>query len=249
MSAGIQAIALSAPIIAANAIFAPRRINKGTLAMNDNPVYGLMNYDIAAGQTLKGIRAVKDLSEPIETSAKDTIKAETTAEKAATAAEKTASTAEKAAKTGKAAKTAIKILNFTADNINPLICVTSGLKVINSDDKADTLLREGLSLGLMFGAEKAAKEVIGMPYYKKNKVTGKHERVPREALYHKNPFFEKQVATFKEVCETKKLFNKVSLKPLPPIAKGLVFVGASIGGYNLGDKLGDLILGEEHKAA
>lgn len=235
MSAGIQAIALSAPIFVSNAIFAPRRLNKGTAAMDTDPIYGFMNYNIAVAQTSKGIRAIKDLSEPVETSAKDAIKA--------------ANAVQETAKAGKFAKTAIKVIDFTADHINPIICVTSGVKVLNSDDKADTLLREGISLGTMFGAEKAAKEVLGMPYYKKNKATGKRERVPREALYHKNPFAEKQAQAFKDLCETKKLFNKVSLKPLPGVAKGLLFVGASIGGFTVGDKLGDLILGEQHKAA
>ena len=54
-------------------------------------------------------------------------------------------------------------MSFTADHINPLICATGAVKVLTSDDKTDSAIREGLALSTMFASEAAAKKLIGMP--------------------------------------------------------------------------------------
>ena len=61
-SAGIASIALFAPVIASNAIFSARRASRGVDAMDENPLFALANFDIAAAQILKGGRAAKALS-------------------------------------------------------------------------------------------------------------------------------------------------------------------------------------------
>lgn len=232
MSAAVEAIALLTPIIASNAVFAPRRISRGMEAMDDNAVYGVMNLDIAAGQTVKGARAAKALSIASNSSAWDAISA-------------LDGKILKAAEGSKVLGGALKVLDFTANNINPIICVTSGIKVLGSEDRADAAVREGAAIGTMFAAEGAAKAILGMPYMIKNKYTGKTITKTREALYKKNPFMDRQIMAFKDYCNTKKLFNKISLKPLPGIIKGTLFVTASILGYKLGSYIADKILGPQ----
>ena len=90
---------------------------------------------------------------------------------------------------------------------------------------------------------KGAKELAGVPYTEE--INGKMVSCPREALYHKNLFAEKQVNALKDYCATKKLFNKIPLKSAPSIIKGLFFVGASISGYALGTKGMELLIGKE----
>ena len=230
--AALESIALFTPLLASNAVFAKRRMDRGLDAMDDNKAYGIMNFDIAAGQVLKGARAIKGLSvASVGMSAMDSILG-------------AANTAQKATTANKVLRGAGKIIDFTADHINPIICVASGVKVLGSDDKVDTALRESMALGCMFASEAAAKSIIGMPYFEKDKA-GKVITKNREALYKKNPFVSKQVSAMKDFCETKKLFNKISLKAAPGIIKGALFVTASITGYEVGSKIANKVLGEQ----
>ena len=60
---GISGIALTcAPVIASNAIFSARRLDRGIDSIGENPLYGAMNMEIAAGQTFKGTQAATTLA-------------------------------------------------------------------------------------------------------------------------------------------------------------------------------------------
>lgn len=227
MPSTVQSIALFTPIIASNAVFSARRANRGVEAMNENPVYAAMNIDIAAAQVVKGGRAVQAVAAVADPAFEQTMKNTTNAIK----------------NSGKFLRGTMKVLDFTADHINPIICVTSGIKVLNSDDKLDCAAREVTALTSMFAFEGAAKHILGMPYTKK--VNGKNVTFQRQALYKKSPFVEKQVAAMKDYCATKKLFNKISLKAVPGALKGLGFVFASIAGYKLGMATANAVLGEQ----
>lgn len=230
MTAGLSAIALFTPIIASNAVFSMRRASRGLNAIEDNPLYGAMNMDIAAGQTLKGARAAKAIAVSSGTELGEVFEGATQAIK-------------KASESSKVLRGAGKVLQFTADNINPIICATGAVKVAFADDKLDAAAREGIALGCMFGAERLAKKVLGMP------IASKGGTKAGEALYKKNPFINEQVSALKDFCTTKKLFNNISLNAAPAIAKGLFFVGASIAGYKLGTVIADGILGKEKNAS
>lgn len=219
MPSGISTIALFAPAVATNAVFSVRRASKGVDSMQDNPFYGIMNMDIAAGQTIKGLTAMGALAGTEFEGAKQWIK--------------------NTSQSSKAFSNVAKVLNFTSNNINPIICATSGIKVLGSDDKIDTAARESLALGTMFLFEGTAKKVLGMPKMVKNPETGKKEAQHVEGLY-KKLFKEKQIEAIKEYCSTKK-----ALKYLPGTAKGLGFVAASIGGYKLGNLMAEYALGKE----
>lgn len=225
MSAGVEAIALCSPIVAANAVFSVRRASRGADAITDNPIYGAMNMDIAAAQTLKGVKAARDAAIASNTDAKFV-------------AEGASEAIKNLSKTNKFINGVGKVIDFTAKNINPIICATSAANVLfGADDKVDAGARETIALATMFGAEKSIKPILGKPYTNK------------EALYKSNPFLKAQAEAINDYCSTKKLFNnKLSLKFVPGALKGLTFVSASIAGYKFGSYLGDCILGKKETA-
>ena len=226
MSLGLT-ISAFMPSITSSGIFSSRRANNGANAMaSNNPFVGLMNFDIAGGQILNAAKGVSNIARESKNSlATNIISAE--------------ESIKKMAKGDKVVSGFGKVLNFTADHINPLICATGAIKVLTADDKADAAVREGLALGTMFASEAAAKRIIGMPIIKK--IDGKRVAVAREGLYKKNPFASKQVEALKDFCNTKTFCNK-SLKFLPGVLKGLGFVAASICGYQLGTAIANKIL-------
>ena len=138
-----------------------------------------------------------------------------------------------------------KVIGFTADHINPVITVVGGLKVLNAKDKKDALIEEGLGIATMFAFEGIAKNELEMDKKVKDPITGEIQRIKRNAYYKKNPFLKAQSENIEKAITdyvtTKKLFNKISLKPLPGITKGLMFVGASIAGYQTGKELANTI--------
>lgn len=111
-----------------------------------------------------------------------------------------------------------KIIKFASDNINPLICVSSGIKVAMAEDKETTFINEAGALSGMFLAEKHAKKGL-------------------------NKLFESKTVT--ELCEKgvkaadAKGYKAISsaIKSSPTVLKGLFFVFASIGGYTIGSKI------------
>lgn len=236
-TAGIASLALFAPVVASNAVFSARRAKRGVDAIDENPMFALANFDIATAQVVKGGRAAKALAVAMDPSlemanmgAAETIKA--------------------ASKTNPFVKGLGKVINFTADNINPVIIGAGAIKVLGSDDKLDAAARESASLMCMFGAEAAAKQFIGMPITKK--VDGKTISIKRDGLY-KDLFSQKQIEAMNDFFMVDKkmsectTFGKKMLKAAPGVTKGLLFVGASIAGYKIGDKIGDAILGKKEK--
>ena len=231
MAVKIEKIALPLPIVVSSGVFAARRTKKGFDNLDINPVFGAANFMIAGGQTLKGVRAAKEVAIATEPSAAESIKSMSNG-------------VERASKSSKAFKIFGGIFDFISKHVNPIICFASVLKVLfGADDKIDAGCREIAGLTGMFLFEKGAKELAGVPYTEE--INGKMVSCPRKALYHKNLFAEKQVNAFKDYCATKKLFNKIPLKSAPSIIKGLFLVGASISGYALGTKGMELLIGKE----
>ena len=143
----------------------------------------------------------------------------------------------KASDSSKVLKFAGKSIKFIADNINPIICVAGGVKVLGSENKLETGVTEASALGTMFLFENLYKEAMGMP--KNGKAV--------KGAYRNNPFLAKQADALKDLCETKKLFNTVSLKALPGALKGLGFVFASIAGYKLGTAIANRCIGKDDR--
>ena len=183
--------------------------------------------DIAAAQVVKGTRAAGSIAaatgsefEAVTRSAAESIKA--------------------ASKTNKLVSGIAKVVDFTTDHINPVICAGSVINVLGSDDKVNEAAAETIKLPMMFGFEAMASKFVGMPVTKK--INGKRFTFKREGLY-KKLFTEKQLAAINDFCATKKY-----MKYAPSIGKGLFFVGASILGYTLGDKIANVVLDRKPKA-
>ena len=242
-TAGIASIALFAPIVASNAVFSARRAKRGADAMDNNPLFGLANFEIAAAQILKGGRAAKALS----------VATESTTDIAAKGAKETIKST---SVIGKTLKGAGKVISFTADHINPIIVATGAIKVLGSEDKPDALARETTSLACMFGAEAAMKDFVGMPTVKK--VNGKLVTRYREGSYNNlfknnNLFKQEQLKAMKDFFAVEKKMAECTniekfKKVIPGTAKGLLFVGASIAGYEIGSKIADKLLGKKKEA-
>lgn len=216
--------------ITRNLVFSTRRTDRAVNA--DNLAVSLGNADIASGQ-------VKNALESAELLAKESKNGIFTGFKGANEALKALS------KENVILDGAGKVIGFTADHINPIITVVGGIKVLSSDDKEAALRKEALSLGMMFAAEGIAKNILEMEKKVKDPISGKVKIIKRTACYKSNPFLkaqsDKMEKAITDYCATKKLFNKISLKPAPGIGKGLLFVAASIGGYALGNALDEKI--------
>ena len=128
-TAGIASLALFAPVVASNAVFSARRAKRGVDAMDENPMFAIANFDIAAAQVVKGGRAAKGLA----------LAMDPTMEVATKGA---AETIKGASKSSPFVKGLSKVINFTADNINPVIIGAGAIKVLGSDDKIDATARE-----------------------------------------------------------------------------------------------------------
>ena len=242
-TAGIASIALFTPIVASNAVFSARRAKRGADAMENNPLFSIANFDIAAAQILKGGRAAKALA----------VAADPTMEIASKGAAETIKSTSTASKVLKGAG---KVVSFTADHINPIIVAAGGLKVLGSDDKADALARESTALACMFGAEAAMKDFVGMPFTEK--VNGKLITRYREGSYNNlfknnNLFKQEQLKAMKDFFAVEKKMAECTniekfKKVIPGTTKGLLFVGASIAGYEIGSKIADKLLGKRKEA-
>ncbi len=127
------------------------------------------------------------------------------------------------AKKYKAVDYAGKAVNWATHNVNPLICIASGVKVLTADDKTRTGISETGALAGMFLGEGLIKHF--MPDYINEK------NVSRLANKFKNKNF------LKGICET--LLKSGNSSKAASIAKGLLFVCGSITSYNIGKKIGN----------
>ena len=226
----VSSLAIFTPLVASNAIFSARRATRGVEAMDENPILGAMNMTIAGAQVLKGVNAGADAARLTSPELNKTV-------------EGAAKSIKELSEKSKVVKYGGKALKFVADHINPIICAAGAVKVLGSDDKVDAGVRETFALGTMFLAEDTYKYIMGMP----KTVNGKIK--PMTGLYKKrSPFLEAQANAMKEFCETKKLFNKIPLKTLPGLLKGVGFAIASIVGYKLGSSIANCFLGKPEEA-
>lgn len=133
------------------------------------------------------------------------------------------STSSNFAKHNKAFEYAGKITKFAVNNVNPLICVSAGIKTAMSDDKVKTGITETAALATMFAGEGLIKL--------------KYDKVINSKAFQNVLTKAKNTKLFKPVFDylTKhKLNGKAAY-----ILKGLIFVGGSMGSYAIGHKFGN----------
>lgn len=227
----LQTVALVAPTVAAQAIFSGRRAKKGAENIDEHPIFGLMNFDLALGQFLKGTRAARAAAVAINSGAAGNI-------------QKTSDLAKNAATTVKKLGPIGELVDFTAYHINPIIWGAATVKGLGSkdEDKPTAICRELMPVGTMRLCEEGCNYLVGMPITFKNAVTGVQENISRKGAYLE-VFNKEQKKAITDFIETKKLFDKIPVKNVAGAVKGILFVLASIGGYKLGEILANCVLG------
>jgi len=117
-----------------------------------------------------------------------------------------------------------KAINFASDHINPLICVSSGIKVLNLDDKSSALVEQASALSGMFATEALMKKYLQ---------TGIDKSIEQVKKLENKKGFEK---TFKNVAE---FIGKHKLEgKIPKVLYGVLFVLGSCTGWNEMEKFG-----------
>lgn len=109
-----------------------------------------------------------------------------------------------------------KAVDFAAKNVNPLICVSSGIDVLMSDDKQSALIENAGALSAMFAVEHLMKKHL--------------DEIPKIKGFDN---IAKKVMNF---AAKHKVEGKV-----PAIAHGVAFVLGSCAAYSLGNKFGTLV--------
>jgi len=125
------------------------------------------------------------------------------------------------------------VSNFAANNINPILCVASGVRVLNAKDKGSALIEEVGAMSAMFAGEAFAKRFLGLAVNPKTGVAF--------AGYQNIKCLAKLGQKFNTFCNTTKLFGKISLAPVPSIVKGVLFCAVSILAFSAGKKIASKI--------
>ncbi len=139
-----------------------------------------------------------------------------------TGADAAISAFDKMAKSSKVVDYGLKGVRWAVNNVNPLICVSSGIKTLTAEDKVSTGIKEVTALSTMFAGEAIAKQLLN------------------------NKELHKTIAT-KATKVAPKLMEKIAPAlsgRIGNIIKGLLFVGASIASYTVGEKLGNNLVEE-----
>lgn len=124
-----------------------------------------------------------------------------------------------AAENDKLIEYAGKFVKFAERNVNPLICVSSGIDVLTSDDKKSALVTNATALGSMFTVEHLMKKHL--------------DDIP------KIKGIDKIAENIAEYTSKYKFGGK-----LGRIAHGVAFVAGSCAAYSLGEKFGHLLVGK-----
>lgn len=182
--------------IISSAIFCARNVDKA----EDQGKVG--RWGVAAGQMKKVTDYVSTLDNSLGKGTKATI-----------------DTLHTVAKSEKLLDFAGKAVDFASKNINPLICVSAGIDVLNSDDKQSAVVTNTTALASMFAVEDLMKKHM--------------DKVPKmkcmKSIVEKFAKFEKE-----NKCEGK----------IGTIIHGVAFVAGSCTAYNIGQQFGNLLIGK-----
>lgn len=118
-----------------------------------------------------------------------------------------------------AGKYAGKAVDIASRNVNPLICVSSAIDVLQAKDKESALVTNATALSAMFAGESLMKKHLDDVV----KIKGIDE-------------IAKKVLDFAA---------KHNFKGLPAIVHGAAFVVGSCAAYSVGEKFGNLLLNKQ----
>lgn len=112
-----------------------------------------------------------------------------------------------------------KAVRFASENVNPLICISSGIDVLTSKDKESALVTNAAALTSMFAVESLMKKHLD-DVVKIKGIDKIAKKISEFAKTTKNP------------------------KAIPLIFHGVGFVIGSCAAYSIGEKFGKLLLGQ-----
>ena len=131
------------------------------------------------------------------------------------------------AEESKALKYAGKFAKFASNNVNPLIAVSGGVKVLMSEDKQSTAITETAALAAMFGGEGVIKK--------------NYDKIANSDVVQ-NGLKSKYLKPIVDFLERKKIGGATG-----SVIKGLLFVAGSMASYEVGHKVGDCVAKEVKK--
>lgn len=113
-----------------------------------------------------------------------------------------------------------KGLKWTSEHVNPLIIGVSALDTITSDDPASAFVTNTTALSAMFAAEHVMKTKVKEPMMNSIMDMAKASKHAKVAVH---------------------------AKTVAGVVYDVAFLGASIGSYCIGNKIGEALLGKEDK--
>lgn len=132
---------------------------------------------------------------------------------------------QKGAKGEKLLDSTVKGLNVLSKNINPLLCISAGIDVLNSDDKVEAITTNTMSLASMFTVEGLMKKHLD------NCI-----EIGKKGILKAGTTNETLGKIVKSISKTKHS-NKISA-----IVSGVAFVIGSCTAYSVGSKFGELLV-------
>lgn len=180
--------------IVSSAIFCARNVDK---AENHDKIG---RWAVAAGQGKKVVDYVRTLDNEVGKSANEAVEG-----------------LKMFSKSEKLLSYAGKAVDFASKNVNPLICVSSGIDVLMADDKDEALVKNAAALSTMFAVEHVMKKHMDDVV----KIKG-IDKIAEKVMGFAKRF---------------KAEGKV-----PAIAHGVAFVVGSCVAYNVGEKFGSLVI-------
>lgn len=126
---------------------------------------------------------------------------------------------------------ASKVTSVASKAVNPLLCVASGMRVLNDEDQYAALIEETCAMGTMFAGEKLFKTLVVNP------VSGKEVKASTELA-------GKIASSIQDA--TKNLSG--GKKKLLAIAADVALVGVSIFAFDTGKKVGKMLSGRDKES-
>ena len=120
-----------------------------------------------------------------------------------------------------------KGVNVVSEWVNPLLCVASGVRVYNAEDKQSALIEETGAMSSMFAAEAVYKNLFGLG--------------GKTATYQNHKFLRDFSTGFKDVCRHSKWLSRFPVGRLCGIAKALGFIATSCLAFSAGGSVGKSI--------
>ncbi len=124
--------------------------------------------------------------------------------------------------------------------VNPLLCVSSGIRVLKDDDQYAALIEEVSAMGAMFGCEAVMKCARNSIVGNTKQTTGLAKKVANVASKSTKlqGLAEKASTWFKNLKNTS---NGSTKQKLVRIGLDILFVAGSICAFNLGHKVGEIL--------